>query len=164
MWVFAAILAWPMLEIGLFITLGGWIGLWPSLAVVVLTGFLGMVVMRAQGLGAMRDMQRGGVMPMAHGALSMFAGVLLILPGFFTDFLGALLLLPFVREFLISHLASKVTMRGFPGRGFPGGFSSAGFTGPGFSGPPEGDWVDAEYEEVVVERDKIARPKDWSKD
>lgn len=150
MWVFAAILAWPMLEIGLFITVGGWIGLWPSLAVVVLTGFLGMVVMKAQGLGAMRDMKRGGVMPIAHGALSMFAGVLLILPGFFTDFLGALLLLPFVREFVISHLASKVTLRGFPG-----GFSSAGFTRP-----PEGDWVDAEYEEVVVERDKIAGPKD----
>jgi UPF0716 protein FxsA len=149
MWVFAAILAWPMLEIGLFITVGGWIGLWPGLAVVVLTAFLGMAVMRAQGMAALRDVQRGGVMPVAHGALSMVAGVLLILPGFFTDFLGLLLLLPFVREFVIAHFASKVTFRGFPG----------GFSSGGFGRPPEGDWVDAEYEEVVVERDKIGREK-----
>ena len=40
MWGFALILAWPLLEIGLFITVGGWLGLWPTLAIVVLTGVL----------------------------------------------------------------------------------------------------------------------------
>jgi UPF0716 protein FxsA len=150
MWAFAAFLAWPMLEIGLFITLGGWIGLWPSLAVVVLTAILGVAVIRAQGMGALREVQRGGVMPMAHGALSMLAGMLLILPGFFTDFLGLLLLIPFVQAFLIAHFASKISVRGF----------STGFSNAGINREPEDDWVDAEYEEVVVERKKIAPAED----
>lgn len=143
--VFALILAWPLLEIGLFVVLGGWLGLWATLAWVILSAMLGIGLIRWQGMGALREVRGGGgiaaLQPMAHGALLMLSGILLILPGFFTDFLGLILLLPFVRTALIALLAARVQVHGFAQqRGQYGG---------------EADWVDAEYEEVVPERDRI---------
>lgn len=149
MWVFALILAWPLLEIGLFVVVGGWIGLWATLAWVVLSAVLGVGLIRWQGMGALREVRGGGglsaLQPMAHGALIMLSGMLLILPGFFTDFLGLVLLVPWVRTGLIAMLAARVQMQGFAPRG-------------------QADWVDAEYEEVVPERDKIGGASKWSKD
>jgi len=156
--VFALILAWPLLEIGLFVVVGGWLGLWATLAWVVLSAMLGIGLIRGLGMGALREVRGGGgleaLQPMAHGALIMLSGMLLILPGFFTDFLGLLLLLPFVRTALIAVLAARVQVRGFT----QGGFSGRG---------AQADWVDAEYEEVVPERDKIGgvtRPSKWRED
>lgn len=158
MWIFVPLLAWPLLEIGLFILVGGWIGLWPTLAVVILTGMLGMSLMRWQGMGVLREAQTAGVSPVspiAHGALILLGGFLLILPGFFTDVLGILLMVPVVRRFLIARFGAQIEVRGFSGRGF--------------SRSAAEDWVDAEYEEVVPDRDKIggsqnAGPSRWSKD
>ncbi|OYU38145.1 MAG: exlusion protein FxsA [Pseudorhodobacter sp. PARRP1] len=153
MWVFALILAWPLLEIGLFVVVGGWLGLWATLAWVVISAVLGVGLIRGPGMLALREVRGGArleaLQPMAHGALIMLSGILLILPGFFTDFLGLLLLLPFVRTALIAVLAARVQVRGF---GAHGG---------------QADWVDAEYEEVVPERDKIGgvtRPSKWRED
>lgn len=152
MWIFALILAWPMLEIGLFVVVGGGLGLWTTLAWVVLSATLGVGLIRWQGMGALREVRGGGgiaaLQPMAHSALIMLSGILLILPGFFTDFLGLVLLLPFVRTALIALLASRVQAHGFARHG-------------------QADWVDAEYEEVVLERDKIGgvtRPSKWRED
>ncbi|GLS86244.1 exclusion protein FxsA [Cypionkella aquatica] len=158
MWVFALILAWPMLEIGLFVVVGGWIGLWATLAWVILSAVLGIGLIRWQGMGALREVRGGGglaaLQPMAHSGLIMLSGMLLILPGFFTDFLGLVLLIPPVRMLLIAALASRMQVHGFARRRGP--------TGGG-----EADWVDAEYEEVVPERDKIGgvtRPSKWRED
>lgn len=158
MWVFALILAWPLLEIGLFVVVGGWLGLWATLAWVILSAFLGIGLIRGLGMGALREVRGGGglsaLQPMAHSALIMLSGMLLILPGFFTDFLGLVLLVPPVRTGLIAVLASRVQVHGFAQR--------RSQTGGG-----EADWVDAEYEEVVPERDKIGgvtRPSKWRED
>ena len=53
MWLLLAFLIVPLLEIALFIQVGGWLGLWPTLGIVVLTAILGTVLVRAQGLAAM---------------------------------------------------------------------------------------------------------------
>ena len=152
MWVFALILAWPLLEIGLFVVVGGWLGLWATLAWVVLSAVLGVGLIRGQGMAALREVRGGGglraLQPMAHNALIMLSGISLMLPGFFTEFVGLVLLLPFVRTGLIALLASRVQVHGFARRG-------------------AADWVDAEYEEVVPERDKIGgatRPSKWRED
>ncbi len=157
MWGFALILAWPMLEIGLFVVVGGWIGLWATLAWVIVSGMLGIGLIRGLGMGALREVRGGGgiaaLQPMAQSALIMLSGILLILPGFFTDFLGLLLLIPWVRRGVIALLASRVQLRGFSARRQAGG--------------GQGDWVDAEYEEVVPERDKIGgapQPSKWRED
>ena len=78
----------------------------------------GWVEVRRQGARAMLDVQqamqdfRDPGRPMAHGALVMIAGVLLILPGFFSDAVGLLLLLPPVQTLLARRLLKgAVTLR-----------------------------------------------------
>ena len=114
----------PLIEITLFVTIGGAIGLWPTLAIVVGTAFLGSWLMRRQGARALADVQRAfnefsdPTGPLAHGALILVAGVLLISPGFFTDTLGLLLLLRPVRDLVLRGAGRKVSVR------VGGGFSS----------------------------------------
>ncbi len=58
MYLFLAFLAVPLIEIALFIQVGGLIGLWPTLAVVILTAMLGTWLVRTQGRIAMGQLQR----------------------------------------------------------------------------------------------------------
>lgn len=156
MWVFALFLLVPLIEIALFVTVGGWLTLWPTLAIVLATGVLGAFLVRWQGLGVLRDIQAAGatgdpLSPLAHGALILIGGFLLMLPGFFTDTLGFLLMIPPLRRVLIGFLARRVRFDSFATRGF------------GTQRPPAGDWVDAEFEEVVPDRDKLGGPSKWTR-
>ncbi|MBL4750650.1 MAG: FxsA family protein [Amylibacter sp.] len=109
----------PIIEIGLFIQVGGAIGLWPTLAIVILTAVIGTSMLRKQGISTMARLQssmqsgENPVDPMVHGALILVSGVLLLTPGFFTDGLGFLLLLPPVRAALIKWGAAKMMGSGF---------------------------------------------------
>ncbi|MFN5999249.1 MAG: FxsA family protein [Paracoccaceae bacterium] len=120
MWIILAILAWPLVEIALFVTLGGTLGLWLTLAWVLLTGVIGVLILKSLSVsGSIRGRQdfvegfRGRLAedplsPIAHQALIGMAAVLLILPGFFTDALGLVLLVPLVRTLLIRLLARRM--------------------------------------------------------
>jgi UPF0716 protein FxsA len=138
--LFLLLVAVPIIEIALFIEVGGWIGLWSTIGIVVLTAAAGAALLRAQGLAALAELRgelRHGGNPapaLAHGALILVAGVLLLTPGFFTDGLGFLLLVPPVRAAAIRYLARRVTVvhaRG-AGRG-----ADPGSAGPG---AVEGDY------------------------
>ena len=152
-------LALPLVEIGLFVTVGGWLGLWPTLALVLASAVLGVAVLRGQGLRAMAGLQaaqaaRGAILsnplsPLAHNALIMLAGMLLLLPGFLSDAIGVLLLIPPLRRGLI-HLLG----RALRARAVPAGFAAA----PGRRPDPAGDWVDAEFEEIAPDAPKLNRP------
>ena len=97
------VLGLPLIEIALFIVIGQAIGLWPTLLGIVLTGLAGALVLRWQGMGVVREMQARfsrGEMParqMGDAVLIGLAGVLLLLPGYFTDLIGLLLLVPWTR-------------------------------------------------------------------
>lgn len=114
MWLLLPLILWPLIEIGLFVTLGAWIGLWPTLAWVVGTAMLGGYVIRRQGERAQVAMRQGFIAlsdplsPMAQGALTLAAGMLLILPGFLTDAMGLALLLPPIRTVLVTLLSRRV--------------------------------------------------------
>ena len=118
MLIFLLLVAMPIVEIALFIQVGGWLGLWPTVAIVILTAAIGTVLLRAQGLAALGELQRqlgAGEDPsatLAHGAMILVAGVLLLTPGFFTDGVGFLLLLPPVRaaaiRFAVLHARSRM--------------------------------------------------------
>ena len=116
MWIFALFIAVPLIEIALFIQVGGLIGLWPTLGLVLLTAVAGTTLMRSQGARAWMEVQRSFAElrdptgPMAHGAMILFAGALLLTPGFFTDTTGILLLIPAVRAWAIRALGRRVTM------------------------------------------------------
>lgn len=111
---FALLLLWPLVEIALFVVVGGAIGLWLTFFVVISTGVAGVYLLQRLGLrnaghlrsemGRMRDPLGAA----GDGALKALAALLLILPGFLTDFLGVVLLIPPVRGALISALAQRI--------------------------------------------------------
>lgn len=123
MWLLAALILVPLIEIGLFIEIGGALGLWPTLALILVTAALGAGLMRAQGFAAMmkmRDaMERGEYPrgPLAEGAMILFAGALMLTPGFFTDGLGLLFLLPPVRQAVIAWAGPGLAARATVHRG-----------------------------------------------
>jgi UPF0716 family protein affecting phage T7 exclusion len=98
MWLLLAFIAVPLIEIGLFIKVGGWLTLWPTLGIVLATGIIGTYLVRQQGLKVLSELRnsmsqmRDPLSPLAHGAMILFAGALLLTPGFFTDAVGFLLL------------------------------------------------------------------------
>lgn len=118
MWLFLLFVAVPIVEIALFIQVGGVIGLWPTLAIVVLTAVAGSTLMRAQGAMTLNRLQaalaegRNPSDPIAQGAMILVAGVLLLTPGFFTDAVGLALLLPPVRLLLIRWIATRISVSG----------------------------------------------------
>jgi len=97
----------PFVEITLLILVGQWIGLWPTLGLLVLSAFAGMAVIRRQGLSMFSrmfdTMGRGGlgVASLVDSYAVILAGCLLIIPGFATDALGLVLLIPPVRRWLL---------------------------------------------------------------
>lgn len=117
MWMLLVFVAVPILEIALFIQVGGFIGLWPTLLIVVLTAIVGTALMRIQGMNALNRLRarleagQDPVGPIADGALILVAGMLLLTPGFFTDTVGLLLLVPAVRAALIRAIAARVSVR-----------------------------------------------------
>ena len=145
MWFFWLFVAMPIDENALFILVGGLIGLWPTLALVVITGLSGVLVIRAQGVMAIDKLQRNVTEMrdpaafMAHGALIMLAGLLLIFPGFFTDTVGLLLLLPPIRRLIMRWLAARADIAHVSMRA---GHARDPFRPPFADGVIDGDYVD----------------------
>ncbi len=118
--LFLAFVLVPPVEIGLFIAVGGRIGLWPTMGIVLLTAVLGANLVSRQGRGAIASLQAefaSGQFPaktLAHGAMILVAGALLLTPGFLTDVVGFSLLSPQVREALrkwgVRRWSNRVTV------------------------------------------------------
>ncbi len=95
------LICWPVAEIALFIVIGGRIGIWAVLGAILLSAVLGGLLISRQNTQAMSALRSGTIQlsapDLAHGVMFMVAGILLLLPGFLTDFIGLSLLSPFVR-------------------------------------------------------------------
>lgn len=118
MLLFALFVLVPIIEIALFIQVGGAIGLWPTLGIVVATALAGTLLVRRQGRAALDRLQgdlRRGADPgaaLAEGAAILIAGVLLLTPGFFTDGLGLALLVPPTRALLMRLALKRIVLHG----------------------------------------------------
>ena len=114
MWLLLSFIAVPLIEIGLFIQVGDLIGLWPTLLIVLITAIAGTWLVRSQGAQTLQNLQssfqntRDPTVPLAHGAMILFAGALLLTPGFFTDSVGFLLLFPPFRTFVMRNIQSRL--------------------------------------------------------
>ncbi len=156
MWLFLLFLAVPLVEIALFIQVGGAIGLFPTLVIVIATAFLGTYLVRGQGALALGQLQssfnelRDPSEPLAHGAMILFAGALLLTPGFFTDAVGFALLVPGIRTAIMGYLRTKVHVSGF--QAAPGNRSNA---------PSE--TIDGTYTEVTESDDGQQGPSGWTR-
>ncbi len=162
-------IAVPLIEIALFVQLGSVLNLGWILLIVVMTAILGTWLVRQQGRGVLRQIQgsfetlRDPTEPLAHGAMILFSGALLLTPGFFTDGVGFLLLVPAVRELAFRWLRAKVVVhrsgaaRGNPNRPHPQGPHHPGPRpphGPAGSGMARQrgrpDVIEAEYEDLTA--------------
>lgn len=114
--LFLLFLLVPLIEIALFIQVGGVIGLGWTLLIVVLTAILGTILVRSQGLavlGRLKDSMetlRDPTEPLVHGAMILFSGALLLTPGFFTDAVGFALLVPGIRSAIFEALRKRIVL------------------------------------------------------
>ena len=149
--LFLLLVAVPIIEIALFIEIGGWIGTWPTIGIVILTALIGSMMLRQQGTSALRDINgrlAAGENPgqmLAEGAMILVAGVLLLTPGFFTDAMGFALLVPPFRKALWVYLAPRIKVtQVYHG---PGGTHAR--RTDGYGQPADGQTVDGSYEDVT---------------
>ena len=149
----------PVIEIGVFIQVGGIIGLWSTIGIVILTAFIGTALLKQQGLSTLLTAQQKlnqGQMPaqeLFDGACLLFAGALLLTPGFVTDTIGFLLFIPTVRLFLKDHILRFVTLSAKYNKRHT--HKSAEFHHTTHN--TEEMVIDVEYEEISNDKDK--RPK-----
>ena len=156
--ILALFIGIPLIEIYLFIAVGGRIGVWPTIGLVILTALVGTTLLRQQGLATLARAQaeteanRLPVRELFDGVCLLFGGMLLLTPGFMTDAFGLALLLPQLRG-LIGRGLWKL-LQGSKGLHFTvygaGGNPRSPGNGPG-RGPGGGPILDGE--EFGVERD-----------
>lgn len=148
MWLLIAFIAVPLIEIALFIQVGGFIGLWPTLLIVILTAIAGTYLVRSQGRLALSQLQssfsdlRDPTEPLVNGAMILFSGALLLTPGFFTDAVGFALLIPAFRAAVFKAIRARINIQSF---GTPG----AGRPRPHQSKRDNGDVIDGEFIELT---------------
>lgn len=140
----------PIIEIGLFIQLGGFLGLWPTISLVLITAFVGASLVRSQGLQTLMSVQtrlQQGELPaqqIVEGVMLAIAGVLLLTPGFMTDALGMLVLLPTTRGMIAKKLMEKMVVSG---AGFQQhGFHQGGHNPFGQNDSTNGDTFEGEFQ------------------
>ncbi len=111
--VLLVIVVLPVIEIALFIEVTRWVGLIPTIALAIAVAMGGMSLLRTQGLRTLlqfRTRLEGGEPPVQEvfdGACLAVAGILMLLPGFFTDILAIPLLFPQMRVALRQWLALR---------------------------------------------------------
>lgn len=115
--IFLLFLLVPLLEIGVFIEIGGLIGLLPTLGLILLTAALGTWQLRVQGLSTLaraRQQMEQGQLPaqeLYDGFCLIIAGALLLTPGFVTDAFGFALFVPAFRRLLRQVIAQRIKLR-----------------------------------------------------
>jgi UPF0716 protein FxsA len=161
----AVFLVVPLIEVALFIAVGGQIGIAPTILLCIASAVLGALIVRYQGLqtlARLQDRLRLGEMPtseLAEGAAILAAGVLLITPGFFTDAIGFILLAPPARRRIIAWLGRHFSgeMRRFYSRGRNDGPYADKGRGPAI--------IDIVAEEVMDDTAKPGNPDSpWRRD
>ncbi len=104
----------PLIELVLFLHVGEWIGLWWTVAIVILTGVAGAALARSQGFRVWHRFQgalAAGRLPhaeMVEGLLVLIAGALLLTPGFLTDASGFFLLVPPARAWVVRRMQERL--------------------------------------------------------
>lgn len=145
--LFIILVGVPIIEIALFIEVGGLIGFWSTLGVVVLTALAGTTLLRLQGLATLRkaraslEQNRFPMDEVFDGLCLAVAGALLLTPGFFTDGIGLLLFLPSLRKFLRHRIARILAERGH-----------VEIRATKFNGGP-GPVIDGEFEDITPSED-----------
>ena len=107
----------PLLEVMLFITIGKYIGLWNTIIIIIITGIIGAILVKSQGitilnkaLGEIKS-NKIPIFSIFEGIAILIAGAFLLTPGFLTDTLGCILLIPKTRNLIISYITTHLKKR-----------------------------------------------------
>ena len=148
--VFILFIIIPIIEITLLINVGQLIGAWYTIGLVLLSAFIGVNMLRYQGLATLGRAQQKmaqGEMPqqeMLEGLVLAVGGALLITPGFVTDIIGFCCLFPLTRIGFIKlakgRFKSKISAGGFSNMHSAGSFTS--------NRPEQGDIIEGEFSEA----------------
>jgi UPF0716 protein FxsA len=121
-WLLLAFTVVPLVELYLLLQVGKFLGVVPTVGLVLVTGALGAALARREGMRVVRGWQaalRSGESPsegVISGVLILVAGVLMVTPGVLTDVLGVTLLVPPSRRWVALRLADAVDRRIADGR------------------------------------------------
>ena len=108
-----ALILTPIIEIYLFIKIGGQIGAFNTISLIFITAIIGVIYARYEGLNTLRSgfsqliKNEAPVYEIISGAAIAFAALLLIVPGFATDLFGFLLIFPLTRRLLFGRIINK---------------------------------------------------------
>jgi UPF0716 protein FxsA len=149
------LVALPLLELAVLIKTGQRVGFWATFAMVVGAGLLGAFIMSRGSLGVLRRATQAleqGRPPVANaldGAFLLMAGILLITPGFITDFIALLLLIPPLRHALARWTVVRALRRGgLAGESFGAGKAPAESVRPSPTGEGKGPVIEGEFERL----------------
>ena len=112
--LFALFIIVPIIEITVLMQVGELIGAWPTIAIVIVSAWLGAKYVRQQGIATLQSVQTKmaqGEMPSSEivtGLMLLVAGVLLVTPGFVTDIFGLSLLVPAIRHALANSVQKHI--------------------------------------------------------
>lgn len=159
-----AFIAVPIIEIAVFIEVGGLIGLWPTIGVVILTAVIGTALLRQQGISILFRIQENlqanklPVRELFDGVCLVLAGAFLLTPGFVTDSVGFALFIPPVRQTIAGWIGQKIVARG--NVHFHANPQSGPQGGPRPGYPGRDGVIDGEYEDVTEEPKSTEAPAD----
>ena len=112
--VLIALILVPVVEIYLFIKIGGQIGAFNTISLIFITAVIGVFYARYEGLNTLRSgfsqliKNETPIYEIISGAAIAFAALLLIVPGFATDLLGFLLIFPLTRKLFFGKMINKL--------------------------------------------------------
>jgi UPF0716 protein FxsA len=139
-----------LLEIFVLVKVGGFLGPWPTIGLVVITALIGSALVRSQGVQLVQQLQQRiaqGEIPgqqLIEGVMLLMTGVLLVTPGFVTDFCGLLLLQPKIRAKIAKIVLSSVKIN--PNGSMSGHYSQSQ-TSSHFTGTKKNDdAIEGEFE------------------
>jgi UPF0716 protein FxsA len=116
--IFLLVLLIPFIEIYLLLKVGGMIGAFPTIFLVVFTAVLGTWLLRQQGFATFQRLRTNleqGTIPayeMIEGPIILVGGILLLTPGFITDILGFACLIPILRRKIAQYIIENHLVQG----------------------------------------------------
>ena len=136
--VILSIILVPIIEIYLFIKIGSQIGAFYTILLIFVTAITGIIYARYEGLNTLKSgftqiiKNQTPAYEMISGAAIAFGALLLILPGFATDFLGFLIIFPLTRKLIFGKISKNLNNKE----------------------PEKNNFIDGEYEEIEDEDDR----------
>tara|TARA_B100001564_G_scaffold321962_1_gene300935 strand:+ start:301 stop:726 length:426 start_codon:yes stop_codon:yes gene_type:complete len=112
--ILLSIILFPILEIYLFIKIGSQIGAFNTILLVFVTAIIGVYYAKYEGLNTLKSgflqivKNEVPAYEIISGAAIAFAAILLIVPGFATDFLGFLIIFPITRKLIFGNISNKI--------------------------------------------------------